>query len=184
MNIWKWISIILIALNISFLLWLYVTLSGDYNEFTETDETNTVNESDLYAILPNATVEALINEYLSSSDDANLEVNISTDNITLHSRDEILGMTVNTTFNIVPIVEEDQIIFQVSNIDIGNLPLSQDSLYSIIVNASNLPEGVQFSDEDRALIINTQIFEEELTDTIQIETIDYENDEWYFSIKR
>lgn len=184
MNIWKWISIILIALNLSFLLWLFFTLSGDYNQATETEETNTLNEDQLYAFLPNVTVETLINEYLSSSDDSNLDVSITTENITLHSRDEILGMTVNTTFNIVPIVEEDQIIFQISNIDIGNLPLSQDSLYSIIVNASNLPEGVQFSEEEQALIINTQIFEEELTDTIQIEKIDYESDEWYFSIER
>lgn len=186
MNIWKWTSLILIVLNVGIIIWVYSMLTGTYDEVENSDSTadDSDNPEGLQVILPNATVESLINSYLSSVDDADIELSITTEAITLQSIDDILGMSVHTTFDLVPVTADDQIIFEVNNIDIGSLPLSQDSLYSIITSAAELPEGIAFGSDAKSLVIDTQIFQDELTDSIQIQTIDYSNNQWYFSIER
>lgn len=183
MNIWKWLSIILIVLNIGFFVWLYSALSGTYDDKPEAGDSHGEAQG-LQIILPNATVETFINDALRTSGSDNITVDISTEEITLHSVNQIFGASVNTVFNIEPDIESDNIIFYISNIDIGSLPLSQDALYTVITRAAELPEGVSFSEDTKALVIDPSLFEEDLPEDIQIETIDYGSDAWYFSIER
>lgn len=185
MNIWKWLSLTLIVLNLGFFLWLFIVLSGDYQDTPSTTATEEeINEDELYAVLPNHTVETLINDYLSEADENNIDVDITTEDITLHSTNDILGMQVETAFNITPIIDDEEIIFQISDIDVGRLPLSQDALYSLISRASTLPEGIYFSDAEHAMILDTSMFESELAEQFKIKKIDYANNEWYFSIEK
>lgn len=183
MNIWKWLFLILIIINIAVAGWLYINLYSDFDD-VEQGERGEVPEDELYAVLPNGTVEYLIMNYFADAGEDSIDIDISTDRIELHSQDQVLGMTVNTTFNMDPVLDGQDIKFQISNIDVGELPLSEDMLYSIISGAGDLPSGVHFSEDEHALIVDTGIISEGAGDNISIERIDYQNNEWYFSIER
>src|SRR5699024_1033530 len=111
-------------------------------------------------------------------------LDISESGIGLNSRNNVYGISVDASCQIEPVATGDTIVFEVSDIDIENIPLPQDALYSIIRSQSDLPEGISFSEDERALIIDTSLFDEAAGFDVRVDSIDYQNNEWYFSMEK
>ena len=181
MNMWKWLFIILLLLNILAVGSLYIFLSGDYGE-VETGETGEAEDENMI-ILQNSTVETLLNSFLQEDQANDIEVSIDENSIELLSENEYLDMNFDTTFNLSPQITEHSLIFEVSNISVGQLPLTEDMLYTLIRTSADLPEGMEFSTDSKALIIEKSIFDDYSELALDIEQIDHQNDAWYFSIE-
>lgn len=180
MKIWKWLFIILLAVNIIAVSGLIYLLSQNYAAPEEQDN-YAGGSSGMEIQMTNDAVESLIME---SIDDDSLSLNISKSGINLNSRNNIYGISVDASFQLEPVATGDTIVFEVSDIDIANIPLPQDALYSIIRSQSDLPEGISFSEDERALVIDTALFDEAAGLDVRVDSIDYQNNEWYFSMER
>ena len=83
MNIWKWLFIILLLLNILAMGSLYIFLSDDYDE-VDTEE-NGETSGEHMIILQNHTVETLLNSFLQEDPANDIEVSIDENSIELFS---------------------------------------------------------------------------------------------------
>lgn len=176
MNIWKYLFLILLIINIAVVGFLYYLLSGDY-EIPESSHGG-YEPTGIEFILDNATIENLLDQSLDDS----LTINVSNEAISLYSVNTIYGNEVVTTFNLEPVSYGDYVTFRVYNIDIAGFPLSQDMLYTMIVENSYLPEGIRFSTEQYALILDTNLITNQLVmQDLNLVNIDYENNAWYFN---
>lgn len=180
MNIWKWLFIILLVFNIIIIGSLAFMLSGSYGS-PEEEDNYSAKDSGIEIKMTNEAVESLITEKMK---DESLSLAISESGIELVSQNNIYGIGVDTSFELEPVATGDTIVFEISNIDIANLPLSQDALYSIIRSQSDMPEGISFSEDERALVVDTALFDEAAGLDVKVGSIDYENNEWYFSMER
>lgn len=180
MNVWKILFILLLLFNIGVVLYIYVNLSGDY-DVPESDSEGFM-ASGIEVVLDNATIENLLDENIN---DNSLSIHVNEDGIKLYSNNYIYGNTVYTSFNLEPISYGDVVTFRVSNIDISGFPLSQDMLYTLILENSNLPEGIYFSREQYALIFDTSLLTNQLAfQNLDLVNIDYQNNAWYFTIRQ
>lgn len=181
MNIWKWLFIILLLLNILTLGSLYIFLSGSYDAVDTGENDGTSGEH--VVILQNHTVETLLNSFLQEDSANDIEVSIDENNIELFSENEYLNMNFDTTFNLSPQITDSTIIFEISDISVGQLPLTEDMLYTLIRTSADLPEGILFSTDSKALVIDKSLFDDYSDLSLDINEIDYQNNAWYFSIK-
>lgn len=181
MNIWKWLFIILLLLNILVLGSLYIFLSGNYDEVDTGESEGSSGEH--VVILQNHTVETLLNSFLQEDSANEIAVSIDENNIELFSENEYLNMNFDTTFNLNPQITDSSIIFEISDISVGQLPLTEDMLYTLIRTSADLPEGIEFSTDSKALIIDKILFDDYSDLSLDIEEIDYQNNSWYFSIE-
>lgn len=181
MNIWKWLFIMLLALNAVTITALYVFLSGEYNALNLEEEGGA--QSEHVITLENHTVEFLLNTFLQEDAGDDMAFSIDEENIQLRAENEYLNMNFDTIFNLEPYVTETELIFEISDISIGRLPLSEDMLYTLIRTSAVLPEGVAFSTESKALVIDKSLFDDFTDLSVDVERIDYQNNAWYFSIE-
>lgn len=181
MNVWKWLFIILLTLNILTAGSLYIFLSGNYEEVDIHENDDASFEH--VVILQNQTVEALLNSFLQEDSANDMEVSIDENGIELFSANEYLNLNFDTTFSMEPQITENSIIFEINDISVGQLPLTEDMLYTLIRTNAVLPDGVVFSTDTKALIIDKAIFDDYSDLTLDIEEIDYQNNAWYFSIE-
>ncbi|WP_020008305.1 DUF2140 family protein [Salinicoccus albus] len=180
MKVWKWLFFILLIFNIAVLAAAMLMLSQSY-EAPQTNDNYTESDSGIKVRMDNQAVESLI---MDNMGDEPLDISISESGIALTSEHSVYGLDIVTDFNLEPVSTGDSIVFEVTDIDISDLPLTQDMLYSIIRSSSNLPEGLSFSEDSRALVVDTSSFTDEMDMSIKSDSIDYENNEWYFSIER
>lgn len=177
MNIWKYLFIILLILNIAGAAYVYYLLSGDY-EVPESPNAD-YEPSGIEFILDNAMIQNILDESIV---DDSVQINVSDEAIRLYSVNTIYGNDVVTTFNLEPISYGEDVTFRVYNIDIAGFPLSQDMLYTMIVENSYLPEGIRFSREQYALIFDTDLITGQLAiPDLNLVNIDHENNAWYFN---
>ena len=181
MNIWKWLFIILLLLNILAVGSLYMFLSGNYDEVDIRE--NGDSSAEHVVILQNHTVETLLNSFLQEDSANDIEVSIDENNIELFSENEYLNMNFDTTFDLNPQITDSTIIFEISDISVGQLPLTEDMLYTLIRTSADLPDGIVFSTDSKALIIDKSMFDDYSDLSLDIEEIDYHNNAWYFSIE-
>ncbi|AKG74113.1 DUF2140 family protein [Salinicoccus halodurans] len=180
MNIWKWLFFILLLFNIIVAASLIFMLSSSYGT-PEEEDNYSGGSSGIEIKMTNDAVESLI---MDTIEDESLSLEISESGIELLSRNNIYGISVDASFILEPVSTGDTIVFEVSDIDIANIPLSQNALYSIIRSQSDLPEGISFSEDERALVIDTALFDGAAGLDMKVDSIDYENNEWYFSMER
>lgn len=181
MNIWKWSFIILLLFNILAVGSLYIFLSGNYDDADVEVSDNASGEH--VVILQNHTVESLLNSFLQEDAANNIEVSIDQTGIELLSENEYLNMNFDTSFNLNPQITDSSIIFEISDISVGQLPLTEDMLYTLIRTSADLPDGITFSTDTKALIIDKSLFDESSDLSLDIDQIDYQNNAWYFSIE-
>lgn len=180
MKIWKWLFFSLLLLNIIIIIGLIFLLGGSY-ETPEKEDNYSGDESGIEIKMTNDAVQNLI---MDAVGDESITIDISESGIELVSSNSVYGLDIDTSFNLEPVSTGDTIVFEVKKIDIANIPLSQDALYTIIRSQSDLPEGISFSENERALVIDTAVFAEAVGFDVKVDSIDYENNEWYFSMKR
>lgn len=181
MNIWKWLFIGLLVINAAVLAGLFIFLSGDYGELDPVDAPDG-DQAEHVITLENHTVEFLLNSFLQDGAD-DIAVTIDEENIQLMAENEYLNMNFDTIFNLEPYIAETELIFEISNISIGRLPLSEDMAYTLIRTGADLPEGMAFSTESRALVIDKAVFDDFTDLSVDVEEIDYQNNAWYFSFE-
>lgn len=182
MNIWKWLFILLLILNAAALAALYIFLSNDYDEL-DVDEELPDEYPEHLITLENHTVEFLLNAFIQEDAGSNMAVTIDEENIQLMSENEYLSMNFDTIFNLEPYVTDSELIFEISDISVGQLPLSDDMLYTLIRAGAELPEGVRFSTDSKALVIDKSLFDGYTDFSVDVERIDYQNNAWYFSFE-
>ncbi|CAM4152234.1 DUF2140 family protein [Lacicoccus alkaliphilus] len=182
MNIWKWLFILLLMANAATLAALYFFLSNDYDAL-DVEEELPEEYSEHLITLENHTVEFLLNTYLQEDAGSNMAVTIDEENIRLMSENEYLNMNFDTIFILEPYVTDSELIFEISDISVGQLPLSEDMLYTLIRTGADLPEGMRFSTESKALVIDKSMFDGYTDFSVDIESIDYQNNAWYFSFE-
>ncbi|WP_411841850.1 DUF2140 family protein [Salinicoccus sp. HZC-1] len=180
MKIWKWLFFSLLLLNILIIIGLIFLLSRSY-ETPEKEDNYSGDESGIEVKMTNDAVQDLIMDAVGKE---SIAIDISESGIDLVSSNTIYGLNIDTSFNLEPVSTGDTIVFEVTKIDIANIPLSQNALYTIIRSQSDLPEGISFSENERALVIDTALFVEVVGFDVKVDSIDYENNEWYFSMKR
>ncbi|GAB3060117.1 DUF2140 family protein [Salinicoccus sesuvii] len=181
MNIWKWLFIFLLALNVGVIIWLYTLLNENYEAPDSENDNYTSEGSGIEIKMNNDAVESILNESIS---DESLSISIDETGILLDAVQEVYGFMIDTSIALDPISIGDQVVFEARNINVADLPLTQDMLYSLIRAQSDLPEGIQFSDTERALIVDSKALTDQIEWDVEVNSIDYENDEWYFSITR
>src|SRR5699024_12330954 len=96
---------------------------------------------------------------MESIADERSSLDISESGIVLNSRNNVYGISVDASFQIEPVATGDTIVFEVSDIDIENIPLPQDALYSIIRSQSDLQVVISFSADERELIIDMSLYD-------------------------
>ncbi|TVT29573.1 DUF2140 family protein [Salinicoccus cyprini] len=181
MNIWKWLFIILLLVNVGIGIWLFTILDGSYEAPSSENDNYVSSESGIEITMNNDAVESVLNE---SINDDSLSISVDETGIMLDAVQEAYGFTIDTSIELDPVSTGDEVVFEISNINISDLPLTQDMLYSLIRTQADLPEGIRFSDAERALIVDSAVLTEQLEWDVKVDSIDYENDEWYFSITR
>ncbi|HJE19673.1 DUF2140 family protein [Aliicoccus persicus] len=178
MNIWKYLFVILLVINVAVVGYIYYLLSGNY-EVPEARE-QTFAPTGIEFILDNSTIQNILDEAIV---DDNLSITVTNEDIEVRSVNTIYGNEVVTTFNLEPLTYGEYVTFRVQNIDIAGFPLSQDMLYTMIIENSSLPEGIQFSREQYALIFDTDLITNNLVvNDLNLVNIDYENNAWYFNM--
>lgn len=180
MKVWKWLFFILLIVNIGALAAVMLMFSQSYDA-PQTDDNYSESDSGIEIKMDNNAVQSLIMESMGEEP---LDISISESGIELTSEKSIYGLDIVTNFNLEPVSTGDSIVFEVTDIDISDVPLTQDMLYSIIRSSSNLPEGISFSENSRALVVETESFTDETDMNIKVDSIDYANNEWYFSMER
>lgn len=178
MNIWKYLFLLLLIINISAVGYLYYLLAGDYDVPEQSSEG--FSPTGIEFILDNATIQSILDEAIV---DDSLSISVTNEEILLTSVNTIYGNQVVTTFNLEPLTYGDYVTFRVFNIDISGFPLSQDMLYTLIIENSYLPEGIHFSTEQYALIFDTDLITNNLVvNDLNLVNIDYKNNAWYFNM--
>ncbi|MFC3418232.1 DUF2140 family protein [Salinicoccus hispanicus] len=181
MNIWKWLFIGLLIVNVGIVIWLFTVLNGNYEAPDSENDNYTPSESGIEIKMNNDAVESVLNE---SINDDSLTISVDESGIVLDAVQEAYGFTIDTSIALDPVSTGDEVVFEAKNINIADLPLTQDMLYSLIRTQSDLPEGIRFSDTERALVVDSAALTEQIEWDVKVDSIDYGNDEWYFSITR
>lgn len=181
LNIWKWLFIALLILNAGIVVWLFTALYGNYEAPDSENDNYPAEESGIEIKMNNDAVESILNE---SINDDSLSISVDETGIILDAVQEAYGFKIDTSIELDPASTGDEVVFEAKNINIADLPLTQDMLYSLIRSQSDLPEGIRFSDTERALIVDSKALAEQIEWDVKVDSIDYENDEWYFSITR
>ncbi len=179
MNIWKTLFVILVSINILFIIWIAITFGNSYDLPDEKNSNYNTAESGIELKMTNQAVQSIFNDAI---DDESIQVSVGEAGIYFKAVQDVLGIEIETSLNLEPVSTGEEIVFAVKDIDVADLPLTQDMFYSIIKNQSDLPEGIRFDDDERALLINTKTLTQDFEMEVEVEKIDYRNDEWYFSI--
>ncbi|WP_026866297.1 DUF2140 family protein [Jeotgalicoccus marinus] len=176
-KLWMILFFTLILIN----LIIVVIVASFFNQdYEESDLTGTENSPQaLTFILPNQTIETLINDNLPYE---NFNVEIDTSGVTVNIESRVLGIPIRSSVRGAPIVDGDNIVIPLTDLNLADLPLSEDTLYSALKTFLDLPEGITMADGKKELIIDTKIFEQYFGISLQVDKIDYEADTWYFSI--
>lgn len=174
---WMILFFTLLAINLAVILIIALFLNQSYDPVTE--EAGSNEPQDIEFILKNDTVETLINENIQYDE---FSVNINTDGVSIDIAQELLGFPITSSISGSPVVSGNQIIIELTDLNIAGLPLNGDAVYTALRKLVDLPEGISLSDTERAIVIDMTIFEQHFGVELQVDTIDYENDAWYFSI--
>ncbi|WP_031544767.1 DUF2140 family protein [Salinicoccus luteus] len=181
MNIWKWLFIGLLVLNAAIIIWLLTALNGNYDAPSPENDNYVPEESGIEIKMNNDAMESILNDAI---DDDSLAITIDEQQIALDVIRQVLGLSIETSIELEPVSTGEEVVFELVDINISDLPLSQDMMYDLIRDQSDLPEGISFREQERALVIDSGVFTEQLEWDVKVDSIDYENDEWYFSITR
>ena len=109
-------------------------------------------------------------------------MDINTNGIDVDIAQQLLGFDINSSISGEPVVSGNTIIIELTDLNLAGLPINGDVLYTALRNLVDLPAGIEMSEEERAIVIDMSIFEQYFGVELQVDTIDYENDAWYFSI--
>ncbi|GAA3726044.1 hypothetical protein GCM10022378_14890 [Salinicoccus jeotgali] len=179
MNVWKSLFAILLSINILFIIWVTITFSNSYDLPDEKNGNYNTAESGIELKMTNQSVQSILNDVI---DDDSIQISVGEAGIYFKAVQSVLGIDVETSLNLEPVSIGEELVFAVKDIDVADLPLTQDMFYSIIKNQSDLPEGIRFDEDERALLINIKALTQDFKMEVEVEKIDYRNDEWYFSI--
>lgn len=177
-NIWMILFLVLLGINLIFILILASFFNQNYEEVGES--TPPAESNELEFILTNDTIETLINDNIPYSE---FIVNIDSTGVVVDIEQTVLGFSINSSVSGEPVVIDDQIVIELTDLNLANLPLSEDALYSAIRSFVELPAGIELSETERAIVIDISLFEQYFGVALQVDKIDYENDAWYFSIE-
>lgn len=176
-KIWMVLFFVLLAVNIA----VIVLIASFFNQSYEQTSVNEPPEQsqDIEFILSNSTIQSLINENIPYDE---FTVNINTDGITVDIAQELLGFDINSSISGDPLVDGNNIIIQLTDLNLAGLPLNEDMIYTALRKLVDLPEGIAMSETERAIVIDMSIFEQYFGVELQVDKIDYENNAWYFSV--
>lgn len=176
-KVWMTLFFILLAINIVCLIAVFLFFNQSYEETAQNESAQ--EPQDIEFILSNSTVESLINENIPYKE---FTVDINTNGIDVDIAQQLLGFDINSSISGEPVVSGNTIIIELTDLDLAGLPINGDVLYTALRNLVDLPAGIEMSEEERAIVIDMSIFEQYFGVELQVDTIDYENDAWYFSI--
>ncbi|CEA00265.1 hypothetical protein BN1048_00896 [Jeotgalicoccus saudimassiliensis] len=176
-NIWMILFFVLLIINIAVIVIIASFLNQSYEQTSENNPSGEPNE--LEFILTNSTVETLINDNIPYDE---FTVNINTEGIDVDIEQEVLGFPINSSISGNPVVNGDNIVIHLTDLNLAGLPLSEDTVYTALRKLIELPEGIQLSERERAIVIDMSLFEQYIGGELQADKIDYENDAWYFSV--
>lgn len=179
LKVWKTLFLILLSINLLFIIWIIISFSNSYSLPDEKNSNYNTAEPGIELKMTNQAIQSVLNDAI---DDDSIQISVGEEGIYFKAVQNVLGIDVETSLKLEPASTDEELVFAVKEIDVADLPLTQDMSYSIIKNQSDLPEGVRFDEEERALLISTKTLTEDLGVKVEVEKIDYQNDEWYFSI--
>ena len=177
-HIWQILFGILLAFNILVIL-LIISFTNQSYETVNYDDKASKEEQALPFILPNTTIETLINDNLPYEE---FKVSVNEEGVRVNIEQTVLGIKVKSSVQGKPVVDGDNIIIPLSDLNLANLPLSEDTLYTALRTFTDLPEGITMKENEKAIVIDSGLFEQYFGIGLQVDKIDYENNAWYFSI--
>src|SRR5699024_824453 len=177
-HIWQILFCILLAFNILVIL-LIISFTNSSYETVNYDDKTSKEEQALPFILPNTTIETLINDNLPYEE---FKVSVNEEGVRVNIEQTVLGIKVKSSVQGKPVVDGDNIIIPLSDLNLANLSLSEDTLYTALRIFTDLPEGITMKENEKAIVIDSGLFEQYFGIGLQVDKIDYENNAWYFSI--
>lgn len=177
-NRWRGLFFLLLSINLIILLILFILIMSAPRYDDKIEEVNT-EKKDIQIITNNETVERVINEYIGNED---LSVKIDQKGILFNTKYPVLGKKIDINIQVDPVVHKDKIVLNLVNIDVMRLPINEDYFYSFMKKYIPLEPGLSYSEDAKAIIVDSKIFTSEMEMDVTINKIDYKNDAWYFSI--
>lgn len=176
--IWQICFGLLLAFNIVVVLIIILFTNQTY-EPVKVSEGENQRVQELPFILPNQTIETLINDNLPYEE---FKVAVNENGVTVNIQQTLLGIPIKSSVQGQPVVDGKNIVIPLSDLNLANLPLSEDTLYTALRTFTDLPEGITMKENEKAIVIDSGLFEQYFGISLQVDKIDYENNEWYFSI--
>ncbi|CAD2075510.1 DUF2140 family protein [Phocicoccus pinnipedialis] len=177
-NKWKFLFLSLLAVNILMILSIFIAILFS-PKFDEEIPEITSSQTEIQVITNNQMIERIINQYIDTDD---LSIKIDESGVLLNTKYPVLGKDIDIDIQVEPLVHKDKIILNLAKVEIMNLPINVDYIYAFMKRYILLEEGLSYSENSKAIIVDSSIFTKEMDMDVTINNIDYKKDAWYFSI--
>ena len=180
-NIWKWLFISLLVLLIIFVFW-FISLFQTSSEVPRPDQGGrTARYQDPYQLkmaLDTQEVERLVNDYVATleMEDLTLQIDFQ-DRLEIHARYNLLNKEWPFTIYLLPqVTEEGNVILEVDDFRMGELPIPESWLIKILNISMDWPSWIVLDEAAQTidLYFNQQIFADQFQ--VEVTQVDLENE--------
>lgn len=185
-NFWKWLFLLLLALNIGFV----VVVGSRLLEIREPYVSEIVeNEEDAIKIgtfvtdreQVNDTISAFLSDYQSK--DMTYTIYATEDKVLFEGKYKLLGYNVPLYVYFTPsTLKNGAIQLKVTSFSVGSLPLPQTTVLKYIKSSYDLPEIIEVIPKESTININVQDLENKLGVYLKATNIDLVGDQIQFDI--
>ena len=184
-NIWKWAFISLGILLTAFVIW-FISLLQTTDEAPQPGQDERIShyhnqDQDPYQLqmaLDTQEVERLINDYVRTLEMENLTLQVAVqDRLEIHTRYEFLNREWPFTIYLLPeVTEEGNVILQVADFRMGQLPVPETWLIKILNTSINWPSWIEPDETAQTidLYFDQQVFADDFQ--VKVTQIDLENE--------
>lgn len=188
-NIWKWAFISLFILLIAFVFW-FMSLLQTSSEEPQPDQDERMSQyqdsyQDPYQLqmaLDTQEVERFVNDYVKTleMEDLTLQVNLQ-DRLEIHARYHFLNREWPFTIYLLPeVTEEGNVILEVDNFRMGQLPVPETWLIKILNTSMDWPSWIVPDETAQTidLYFDQQVFADDFQ--VKVTQVDLENERLAF----
>ncbi|WP_318508670.1 YpmS family protein [Bacillus sp. T3] len=183
-NIWKSLFVVLLLLNISFVFWLYYSLtSSDEAKTLENRKGNTdaiplsirTNKSDLNTI---------INQYLRNEKKGAIDYQIELDDyVNLYGTLPIFNQKMNMKVAFEPVaLENGDLILQEKELTIGKLKLPPETALKFVKDRYQIPEWVTIQHDKERVYLDLQKLKLKSDMQVSVNEFDLNDDRIIFTL--
>ncbi|MFB4163739.1 YpmS family protein [Alteribacillus sp. JSM 102045] len=182
LNGWKWLFFLLLALNLLFVISIFLLITTNSQQDTENNDNQADEEfTEYFSVhLTQSQLNQLLQDELGE-ENVNAEI---TDNLARVSASvSVLGRTIDASMNFEPeALENGNIALHQKSFSIGRLSLPDSKVLSLLGSQADLPEYVEVQPGNNQILV--QLNEIQIADQyfLKAETFDLEEDNIHLKV--